>query len=339
MKDFPLVTIVILNYNGKEYIENNLPYLIELTYPNIKIIVIDNASTDNTIEWLNYHYPSVSIVLNEKNAGFAQGYNIGLRNIKSDYYLLLNTDVEVTPNLLEPMIKLLEDDEKNAVCQPKILSYLDRSSFEYAGAAGGMLDKLGYPFARGRLFFTCEIDSNQYDDDIEIFWASGACFLVKAKCFWEANGFYEYYFMQHEETDLCWRLKLKGYKIFYSGKSHIYHVGGAHLSYEDPKKNFLNFRNNWIMNYRNMPNQYFWFYVFPIRTIFDILASFYFLFRFNLNVFLTIYKAHFEFYKWLLNIGIKQKTDTVQFLQLTAVHNRFIVLDYFLKRKKKFKDL
>lgn len=335
----PLVTIAILNFNGKAFLEANIPYLERLTYTNYRIAVIDNDSSDDSIEWLRLQYPWIRIIQNKENLGFAQGYNSGLKQIESDYYLLLNTDVEVTSMLLEPMVNLLEEDESRAVCQPKILQYSNKGKFEYAGAAGGMIDKLGYPFARGRLFFTCEEDKEQFNDVKEIFWASGACFLIKSRLFWEVNGFYEYFFMQHEETDLCWRLKLKGYKIFYSGKSEIYHVGGAHLSYHNPHKNFLNFRNNWVMLYRNMPSGYFWFYVAPIRTALDIVASFYFLYRSNFKSFLTVYEALYEFYKWLFQRGKKEKVRTSSFLTLVGVHNRFIVFDYFIKGRRKFIDL
>lgn len=339
MKSAPHVAIVLLNFNGKQYLETYLPFLYLLTYSNYSIVVVDNASTDDSIDWLKEHYPFVQIIGNKENYGFAQGYNEGLRSIKSQYYLLLNTDVEVTPSFLEPMVALLEKNAQTAVCQPKVLSYTDRNVFEYAGAAGGMIDKLGYPFARGRLFFTCEEDRNQYDDEIEIFWASGACFLIKSECFWEADGFYNYFFMQAEELDLCWRLKQKGYKIMYTSKSKVYHVGGAHLSYDNPRKNLLNFRNNWIMMYRNMPSSYFWLYVVPVRTSLDILASFYFLYKTNLKNFLSVYSALFGFYKWLLQSGRKEKEQVTEFSGLKALYNKSVVIDYFLRGKKKFTDL
>lgn len=339
MKPFPLVSVVILNYNGKYYLERNLPFLLLLTYPNLRLCVIDNNSTDGSVQWLQKYYPQVDIIYNEKNFGFAKGYNIGLQQIKSEYFLLLNTDVEVTPKLIEPMVATLENDASSAVCQPKILSMLKKESFEYAGAAGGLMDKLGYPFARGRLFFTCEEDHGQYDDIKEIFWASGACFLIKASCFWEMKGFYEYFFMQSEETDLCWRLKLAGYKILYCSQSSIYHLGGAHLAYASSKKTFLNFRNNWVMLYRNMPTGIFWLKTAPLRLILDMAASFYFLVTSNLKNFIAVYNAIFQFFLWYIKTGRKEKKKISNFTNLTGVQNISIVVAYFIKKKKRYIDL
>lgn len=316
-----------------------MPFIYNLTYENKSIIIIDNCSTDGSVEWLNLTYPEVKIILNEANFGFSKGYNVGLKDNKSEYYLLLNTDVEVTPGLLEPMIEILGKDEKAAICQPKILSYHKRDHYEYAGAAGGMLDRLGYPFARGRLFFNCERDNQQYDNETEIFWSSGACFLIKSKCFWEANGFYEYFFMQSEEVDLCWRIKLMGYKVMFTPASRVYHLGGAHLSYESKQKTFLNFRNNWIMLYRNQPTSFFWLYIFPSRTLLDVLASFYFLSQGRKKNFVAVYQAILQFYKWLLKYGRHERFNYKKKSVLTGMHYRWIVVDYFIKRKKRYSDL
>jgi GT2 family glycosyltransferase len=330
----PSVAIVILNFNGKEYLNLNLPHLYRQSYENTSLVVIDNASTDDSVAWLQQKHPKIRLIQNKANYGFAKGYNIGLQHVESDYYLLLNTDVEVTRPFLEPMVALLEREERASVCQPKIRSLHTRNRFEYAGAAGGLIDALGYPFARGRLFFHCEEDTGQYDDEQEIFWAGGACFLIKRSCFWELNGFYEFYFMQHEETDLCWRLKQKGYKIMYTGKSVVYHEGGAHLEYANPQKNYLNFRNNWVMLYRNLPRAYFWFYIVPQRTALDVAASFYFLFQNNVETFLSVYKALSGFWKWWWLNRKKKRTVLSSFRSLTGVYNGWIVVDYFIKRKK-----
>jgi GT2 family glycosyltransferase len=338
MKVTPSVAIVILNFNGKEYLNRNLQFLFRISYRNTSLVVIDNASTDDSVAWLQQQHPAIKLIINEANFGFAKGYNAGLRHIESDYYLLLNTDVEVTESLLEPMIALLQQDDQAAACQPKICSLNARDHFEYAGAGGGQMDVLGYPFARGRLFFSCERDIGQYDDEQEVFWASGACFLIRRTCFWEENGFYEFYFMQHEETDLCWRLKQKGYKILYTGKSVVYHQGGAHLGYADPKKNFLNFRNNWIMLYRNVPRCYFWLYIVPFRTGLDVAASFYFLFRNNFATFLSVHKALFRFWLWWW--PNRQHTGTATPIRsLAGVYKGWIVIDYFIKNKKALRRL
>jgi GT2 family glycosyltransferase len=339
MNSLPHVAIAILNYNGKYYLEKNLPSVFSMTYSNTSIVVIDNGSTDASVDWLRNNYPEIKVIKNNKNLGFAEGYNNGLKEIKSDYYLLLNTDIEVTDYLVQPMVQLLERDNKAAACQPKILSQERRKYFEYAGAAGGMIDSLGYPFARGRIFYTLEEDLNQYDDEAEIFWASGCCLLIKTKCYWEANGFYEYYFMQSEEIDLCWRLKKSGYKIFYTGKAWVYHQGGAHLSKEDPNKNLLNFRNNWVMMYRNLPNKIFWFQILPFRLILDISASFFFLFKMNFKTFLSVHRGLFEFWKWWFRIGKKQKKEVSSFKELAGVYKGCIIFDYFLRNKKTFYDL
>lgn len=337
-KILPHVTIAILNYNGKEFLERNLPFLYQLSYSNFTITVIDNASTDNSVQWLKDYHPAVNVIFNKNNFGYAKGYNEGLKQIRSDYYLLLNTDVEVTNGFLEPMVDLLEKDPKNAICQPKILSLENKDRFEYAGAAGGFIDNLGYPFARGRLFFTCEEDNQQYNASSEIFWASGACLLIKADCFWEVKGFYDYYFMQHEELDLCWRLKIKGYKVLYIGETAVYHQGGAHLPYKSANKNYLNYRNNWIMLYRNLPPLYFWFYIAPLRVTLDIIASFYFLNKSNFITFLSVYKAILHFGKWLI-FHREKDGATIMPQRLSGYYNNWIVFDYFIRGRRTYSKL
>lgn len=241
----PKVAVVILNYNGKSWLEQFLPNVIQhTTYSNAEIVIIDNASTDNSIDFLQNNFPQLTLVINKSNTGYAGGYNEGLKEIKSDYYILLNSDVEVTENWIENTMNFMLKDELMVACQPKILSFHERNKFEYAGAAGGFIDKYGYPFCRGRIFDTCEEDHGHYNQSGEIFWASGACFFVKADIFHKVGGFDADFFAHMEEIDLCWRLKNLGYKIAYCSQSKVYHVGGGTLNKSNPRKTLLNFRNN-----------------------------------------------------------------------------------------------
>ena len=249
----PLVSIVILNWNGKKFLEQFLPSVLLSTYPNKQVIVADNASSDDSVLFVQNNFPQIQIIKNTTNEGFAKGYNSVLRQIKSDYYVLLNSDVEVTPGWIEPIIDLMESDAAIAACQPKILAYADKNMFEYAGASGGWLDYLGYPFCRGRIFEVCEADTRQYDTAQECFWASGAALFVKSAVYHHVGGLDEYFFAHQEEIDFCWRLQLAGYKVFVQPQSVVYHVGGGTLPKGDNKKTVLNFRNNLIMLAKNLP--------------------------------------------------------------------------------------
>ncbi len=252
----PKVSVVILNYNGKSWLEKFLPNVIQhSTYPEAEIIIADNASTDDSVSFLQNRFPDLKLVINKTNTGYAGGYNEALKKINSDYYVLLNSDVEVTPNWIENAMQFMLQDEWMAACQPKLLSYDEKDKFEYAGAAGGFIDKYGYPFCRGRIFDTCETDEGQYNVSGEIFWASGACLFIKADIFHKAGGFDADFFAHMEEIDLCWRLKNLGYKIGYCAESTIYHVGGGTLHKSNPKKTFLNFRNNRKLLRKNIPEQ------------------------------------------------------------------------------------
>jgi hypothetical protein len=246
------ISVVILNYNGKNWLQQFLPNVIaNTTYPNTEIIVADNASTDDSIAFIKQTFPQIRVVINEKNSGYAGGYNEALKQIESDYYVLLNSDVEVTSDWIKQVINYMQQDELIAACQPKILSFHERNKFEYAGAAGGFIDKYGYPLCRGRIFDTCEEDTGQYNSSGEIFWASGACLFIKADLFHQVGGFDADFFAHMEEIDLCWRLKNLGYKICYCADSTVYHVGGGTLEKSNPKKTFLNFRNNRILLQKN----------------------------------------------------------------------------------------
>lgn len=246
------LAIVILSWNGKNWLEKFLPKVI-LYSQNAEVYVVDNGSTDNSVEFLNLNFPTVKIVQNKENFGFAGGYNEGLKKIDAEIYCLLNSDVEVTENWLQPVLNLFEKDKNIAAVQPKILDYNKRNYFEFAGAAGGFIDNLGYPYCRGRVFEKTEEDKGQYDDETEIFWASGCCFFIRSKDFWEQKGFDERFFAHQEEIDLCWRLINSGKKIFYTAKSTVYHVGGGTLSKQSAEKTYLNIRNNLSMLLKNLP--------------------------------------------------------------------------------------
>ncbi|MDR0714385.1 MAG: glycosyltransferase family 2 protein [Bacteroidales bacterium] len=249
--------IVILNWNGCHYLERFLPSVEAYSQlPDVSVIVADNGSTDDSVACLRTRFPSVRILLLDRNYGFAEGYNRALRQVDARYYVLLNSDVEVTANWLPPLIAMMEKNENAAACMPKIKSEARRDFFEYAGAAGGFMDKYGYAFCRGRLFDTVERDCGQYDSETEVFWAAGACCIVRASFFHEAGGFDDAFFAHMEEIDLCWRWKNAGYSILYTPESTVYHVGGGMLPKDSPFKTFLNYRNNLLMMYKNLPRQY-----------------------------------------------------------------------------------
>ena len=243
--------IVILTFNGIHWIKKFLPVLIEKS-KDVNIYIADNGSSDGTIEYVNNNYPNIGILQNHNNEGYAKGYNDALKFLDEKYYVLINSDIEVTDNWINPIINLMENDLDIAACQPKILDYNNKSNFEYAGASGGYIDSLGYPYCRGRIFSTIEKDSGQYNDIKEVFWASGACLFLRAEHFKSVDGFDNDFFAHQEEIDLCWRLKNKGYKIMVNPESTVYHVGGGTLDSSSPFKTYLNFRNNLFMLYKNL---------------------------------------------------------------------------------------
>jgi len=288
------LAIVILSWNGKNWLEKFLPKVI-LYSQNAEVYVVDNGSTDNSVEFLNLNFPTVKIVQNKENFGFAGGYNEGLKKIDAEIYCLLNSDVEVTENWLKPVLNLFEKDKNIAAVQPKILDYNKRNYFEFAGAAGGFIDNLGYPYCRGRVFEKTEEDKGQYDDETEIFWASGCCFFIRSKDFWEQKGFDERFFAHQEEIDLCWRLINSGKKIFYTAKSTVYHVGGGTLSKQSAEKTYLNIRNNLSMLLKNLPfPKLIWLIFF--RLCLDAIAGIYFGLKNGFPHFCAVVRAHFGFY-------------------------------------------
>ncbi|HYG41177.1 MAG TPA: glycosyltransferase family 2 protein [Cytophagales bacterium] len=333
------VAIVILNFNGCKFLEKFLPGLLEhsSTYP---IYVIDNNSSDNSLELLKAKFPQVRVIVHDRNYGFCQGYNLGLVQINAQYYILLNSDIEVTANWIDPVIELMEKDPSIAACQPKIKAYHDKESFEYAGAAGGFIDKWGYPFCRGRVFNTLEKDENQYDTNLEIFWATGACFFVRSDAFHQLEGLDKDFFAHMEEIDLCWRLKARGYKIFYCTDSEVYHVGGGTLPMDSPKKTYYNFRNGLFMLYKNLPADRLYFVVF-VRLLLDYLTFVKFALSGTFTKAFSIIKAHIDFFKEIGNLKIKRKKNFIveDYKKMTGVYGRSLFIDYFILQKKKFEEL
>lgn len=338
MTNLPSVSVVILNWNGLNYLKQFLPSVCASTYPNLQIIVGDNASTDNSVAFIEANYPQIRLISNDKNYGFAGGYNKVLDQVKSDYYILLNSDVEVHPEWIQPIIKLMEADSQIAVAQPKILSYKDKNKFEYAGAAGGFLDMLGYPFCRGRIFDSVEDDNGQYDDVKEIFWASGAALFVKRDKWTQVAGLDEDFFAHMEEIDLCWRLKNMGFKIMYCPDSVVYHVGGGTLNAENPFKTYLNFRNNLILIQKNRSFFYASLIIF-CRLWLDLISLLKFLYDGKKKDAWAVNKAHISFFKDIFKNAEKaRKISTTNFNPMGLIKIN-IVWQYFVKKKKTFKDL
>jgi len=334
----PTVAVVILNWNGKSFLEKFLPSVMASTYNNLNIIVADNASDDDSVDFLRKNYPEVRVLLSRVNEGFAKGYNSALKRVLADYYILLNSDVEVTKDWIEPVIALMESDKKIAACQPKVLSFKRRNQFEYAGACGGFIDKLGYPFTRGRIFETCETDTGQYDNSIQIFWATGAALFVRANVFHELDGFDEVFFAHQEEIDLCWRMQRQGYLIYVVPSSVVYHVGGGTLPMGDRKKVFLNFRNNLIMMTKNLPfAEKIW--KIPFRIFLDLIAAYRFLIDGNFSTFISIASAHMHYAGWVLTGKRERKLLKIKMKSIIPVYNGSIAWQYFIKNKKTFSEI
>lgn len=332
--------IVILNWNGLNHLQTFLPSVVEHTPADwAEIIVIDNCSTDESVAWIEKKFPSVKIIHNSGNLGFAGGYNEGLKQVKDGIWVLLNSDVEVTENWLVPLFNTLKD-EKVAAVQPKVLAWKEKEKFEHAGAAGGFMDKLGYPFCRGRIFDAVEKDNGQYNDEAEIFWASGACLVIRSSLFRKSGGFDESFFAHMEEIDLCWRLKNRGYKIMVNPKSKVYHFGGGTLSAISPRKTFLNFRNNLLMLTKNLPMKY-WLRIVPTRMVMDGLAGIVFLMQGKPMHCWAVVRAHFAFYGRLPSLFRYRETIDHNFfaLHLKGVYLGSVVKEYYLNKVRSFTKL
>ena len=333
--------VVILNWNGEKYLEQFLPILIENTkLSGSEIIIADNASTDSSLLILQEKFPGIRTVVLDKNYGFAGGYNKALAQIEADYYVLLNSDVEVMSNWLEPLITYMDKHADVAACQPKIRSYFNRKYFEHAGAAGGYIDRFGFPFCRGRVLGTAEEDKGQYDNITDIFWATGACLLVRSKTFWNVGGLDDDFFAHMEEIDLCWRLKSRGYRIVCIPESTVFHVGGGTLNVENPYKTYLNFRNNLLMLYKNLPakllkDTMFW------RMIFDYIAAIQLFVTGKPKNAISVFKARSDFKRMQPNFEEKRKQNILYSTSdnYSDILQKSIVIEYFLKGKKTFDSL
>ncbi|MER3317101.1 MAG: glycosyltransferase family 2 protein [Allomuricauda sp.] len=328
------IAVVILNWNGESLLKRFLPSVMEYS-KGTDIYVVDNASTDGSIAFLKREYPTIGIVQNKSNGGFAKGYNDGLKNVDADVFCLLNSDVEVTPNWLGPIKDAFETLPNASIIQPKILDLNQRDHFEYAGAAGGFLDMFGYPFCRGRIFQTIEKDEGQYNDIKEVFWATGACMFIKSEVFRALEGFDEDYFAHQEEIDLCWRAKNAGHKVYYVGTSEVYHLGGSTLSNMNPKKTFLNFRNSLYSITKNLPRRK----AFPIiiaRLLLDAIAAIRFIFQLKFDHCFAILKAHLSFYANF--IKMYRKREKANFL-LKYYVTTSIVWSYFVHQVASFNIL
>ena len=334
------VAIVILNWNGKSFLEKFLSGVIANSPAYAEVLVADNASTDDSVNYLKQNFPAIRIIRNKTNGGFAQGYNDALAQVDSEYFVLLNSDIEVTPGWLDPLISLLDSDKEVAACQPKLRAFHHKDEFEYAGAAGGFIDKWGYPFCRGRLFDTYEKDLGQYDDQCEIAWATGACLVIR-KSDWElADGLDPDFFAHMEEIDLCWRLRNLGRKIMYCPDSVIYHVGGGTLNKTSPRKTYLNFRNNLILLTKNHASRFFWLKIF-LRMSLDGVAAFRFLFSGDAKHFWAVVKAHFNYWFSLGKTISKRRKirKEISVFATSCIYRGNIVVEYFLRGRKKFSDL
>lgn len=328
------VAIVILNWNGKSLLEQFLPSIITYSSNEATIYIADNASTDDSVSFVKNNFPSIHILQNKENGGYAKGYNDALKNLTEDLYVLLNSDVEVTENWLSPIITAFQNNPKLAAAQPKILDYKNKSHFEYAGAAGGFIDELGYPYCRGRIFNSIEEDTGQFNDNYPIFWASGACLIVKSSSFWESGALDETYFTHQEEIDLCWRMKANGGDIYCIGSSNVYHVGGATLSASNPKKTFYNFRNSLLTLLKNRKGSSVWILLF-IRLILDGIAGVQFIFQGKIKHCLAIIHAHFSFYR-LLPSYLKKRKVHASTMKYYAIKS--IVWNYFILKKRTFSN-
>jgi len=334
---YPKVAVVLVHWNRKNLLEKFLPAVVASDYPNMEVVLADNASDDGSVAFVQRHFPEVKIIVNEQNYGYAGGYNQALMQVKADYYVLLNNDIEVPRGWIEPVIEAMESDSSIGACQPKMLDYHDKALFEYAGACGGFIDKYGFPFCRGRLFDTLEHDYGQYDNPVSVFWATGACLFIRANLFHEVGGFDENFFAHMEEIDLCWRLHLRGYTLKVIPQSKVYHVGGGTLSKLNPQKTYLNFRNSLLMLYKNLEGRNLWWIIF-VRATLDLIASIRFLTEGKFGHSAAIHRAHSDFF-FKLGKWHKARKKT----QLIANHGNVsgmvsysIVWKYFVRGRRTY---
>jgi len=330
------VSIVILNFNGEKHLNTYLPSVIKYS-PNAHIVIIDNCSTDDSVEYIRSKHPQIQLIILDSNYGFAEGYNKGLKSVESKYYVLLNNDVRVTQNWLDPLITSIEK-ENLAGCQPKILSDINQNYFEHAGACGGFIDKDFFPFCRGRIFDTIEKDTKQYEESLDVFWCSGAALAIKSEIFHEMNGFDELFFAHMEEIDLCWRIQNHGHRFKVIPQSTVFHLGGGTLNYESSSKVYLNFRNNLFMIFKNYNG---WIFTKLIRRMtIDSIAALQFLLKGKFNFFFSVFLAHMNFYANIPKlIKRRKKLKKKKSKKLIGFYKKSILISFFINKNKKFSDL
>ena len=336
------IAVVILNWNGRKMLERYLSNVLTYSQEDATVVVADNASTDDSVEWLRQHHPDVPLIVLEKNWGFADGYNQALAHIEAEYYVLLNSDVEVTHHWLTPLVEFMDSHADVAACQPKLLAVHDHDSFEYAGACGGFIDRYGYPFCRGRIFDTVEQDNGQYDTAAEVLWATGACLMVRSNDYWEVGGLDGRFFAHNEEIDLCWRLRQIGRKVYCLPDSQVYHVGGGTLPKSNPHKTYLNFRNNLTMLYKNLPDNE-WHKVSRMRLVLDYVAALkMLLLEHNVGEFKAVLRARKDFHRWKHDFDDDRRTilsGRVEKSSLACRQPYSILWQYYMKGKKNYSQL
>ncbi len=333
--------VVILNWNGKEYLKMFLEGVVRYSTDDQTVIcVADNGSTDGSADWVAENHPGIKLIRFERNYGFAGGYNLALEKVRAKYFVLLNSDIEVTEGWLQPLVRYMENNPDVASCQPKILSYRDKDTFEYAGASGGFIDMLGYPLCRGRIFNMLEKDSGQYDLPADIFWSTGACMIVRADAWEKCNRFDADFFAHMEEIDLCWRFHKAGYRVSVVPGSKVYHIGGGSLPYNSPFKTYLNFRNSLFILYKNLPDKNFGLTMFR-RKLLDGIAAAFFLVKGQFKNVKSVWKAHVDFYR---NIKLlKEKRKAVKLIgeknPAALILNKSVVFEFYIKRHRTFNSL
>lgn len=339
MPILPSVAVVILNWNGKGFLEKFLPSVCRSTYGNLQLYVADNASTDDSVTFVQANFPGVKIIQNPSNNGFAGGYNEALQHVQADIYVLLNQDVEVEPGWIEPIVEMMQQQPDIAACQPKLRAYADPTEFEYAGAAGGWMDILGYTFCRGRILYITEKDHGQYDDAQDVFWATGAALFIRSDCFHEVKGFDADFFAHMEEVDLCWRLQRAGYRICYCPHSVVYHVGGGSLPQGNPRKLYLNFRNNLIMLWKNLHPADRWI-ILAQRFFLDLLAALKSLVAGKPKDMAAIIRAYRDYRRWRRHYDRGQdKLPWKKLLHMNGVFHGIMIWRYYFLGRNKFSEL
>jgi GT2 family glycosyltransferase len=333
--------IVILNWNGIAYLKKFLGKVVEYSADaRTEICVADNGSTDGSADWVEENFSDVRVIRFDTNWGFAEGYNLAIEKLEAEYFVLINSDIEVTEGWLQPLVRYMDENSGAASCQPKILSLECRDYFEHAGAAGGFIDKYGYPFCRGRILNVAEKDEGQYDNQTDIFWSSGACMIIRSEAWKKCGGFDAAFFAHMEEIDLCWRLHRAGYRIGFTPESKVYHIGGGSLDYNSPFKIYLNFRNSLFMLYKNLEDDKL-FYILLMRRILDGMAALMFLLSGRFSYFNSVLRAHIQYYKSKGDLKLKRKMvkELGNYGSEGLILNKSVVLQFYIKGNKTYKRL